>query len=185
MKNTPKLLTVGLALVFALAGCAGSSGTNPPGAGAAAGSANALSPNVPAIDGIAGEFNGTFNDSILGPGKIAFALSQIAGGQAGGSMKLKIGTIQKVSSAVALDATNTKKIGGTAVALFGKNPPCTLTIAAKFSRKTSMLTGSYAAFNNCVAGQKGTFSAKERCYYVVAKPVADRDLGPRAGPKPC
>lgn len=186
MKKTPKLLTVSLAFAFVLAGCAGSAGTSPSaGAGLGAGADAALAPNAPpAIDGIAGEFSGTFNDSVLGKGKIDFQLSQIVGGQAGGSMKLKIGTIQRVSSAVALDASSLKRITGNAVALFGKNPPCTLTISAKFDRKKYTLTGSYMAFNNCVAGQNGSFTAKEQCYYVVAKPTAN-GLRPRALPKAC
>ena len=186
MKKTPKLLTVSLTLAFALAGCAGSAGTNPPsGAGSGTGSDPALIANAPpAIDGIAGEFKGTVNDSVIGKGKAELQLSQVFSGQAGGSMKLTFGTIQKVSSAVALDASNTKKITGNAVALFGRNGPCTLTISAKFNRRTYTLDGTYKAFNNCLSGQTGTFSAKEQCYYVVAKPMAN-DARPRAVPKAC
>ena len=184
MKNTPKLLTVSVAFAFAfaLAACAGSSGTTPPGS-SSAGLAAAPAPQAPpAIDGIAGEFTGTVNDSVLGKGKAKFALSQLVGGQAGGSMTLTFGKLAKVSSAVALDAS-TKKIAGNAVALFGSNPPCTLTISAKFNRKAFTLTGSYKAFNNC-AGQTGTFSAREQCYYVVAKPIAE-GLRQQAVPKAC
>jgi hypothetical protein len=186
MKKTPKLLTVSLALTFALAGCAGSAGTSPSaGAGLGAGADAALAPNAPpAIDGIAGEFKGTVNDSVIGKGKAEFQLSQVFGGQAGGSMKLTFGKISKVSSAVALDASNTKSISGNAVALFGSNGPCTLTISAKFNRRTYTLNGTYKAFNNCLSGQTGTFSAKEQCYYVVAKPTAN-GLRPRVLPKAC
>ena len=184
MKKTPKLLTVGLVLAFALAGCAGSTGTNPPGSGAA--NEAVLTPNAPpAIDGVAGEFKGTVTDSVLGKGKAAFQLSQLVGGQGGGSMQLTFakGTT-KISSAVALDTSSMKKIDGNAVALLTGTPPCTLAILAKFDRATFTLTGSYKAFNNCAPGQKGTFSAKEQCYYVVAKPIAD-GVRPRAVPKSC
>jgi hypothetical protein len=186
MKKTPKLLTISLTLAFALAGCAGSAGTNPP---SAAGSGTASDPAFiahapPAIDGIAGEFKGTVTDSALGKGKTDLKLSQIVGGQAGGSMTLTFGKSTAVSSAVALDASSIKKIEGNAVALLGKLPPCTLSLKAKFDRKTFTLTGSYEAFNNCAPGQKGTFSAKEQCYYVVAKPMGE-DLRPHAVPKAC
>lgn len=186
MKQTPKLLTVSLAFAFALAGCASSTGTNPSSGAGAAGSLDpAFSADAPpAINGIAGEFKGTVNDSALGKGKTDFQLSQIVGGQAGGSMTLTFGKSTKVSSAVALDASSIKKISGNAVALLGSTPPCTLNLTAKFDRKTYTLTGSYKAFNNCAPGQKGSFSAKEQCYYVVAKPLAN-DLRPRAFPKAC
>lgn len=185
MKKTPKLLTVSLASAFVLAACAGSTGANPPAGNASAARAAAVAPDAPpTIDGVAGEFSGTVNDSVIGKGKANFKLSQIVGGQAGGSMQLKFGTIEKVSSAVALDASNPKSISGNAVALFGTSPPCTLTISAKFNRKTFTLTGSYKAFNNCLSGQSGTFSAKEQCYYVVAKPIAE-GLRPHAVPKAC
>lgn len=186
MKKTPKLLTVSLALAFALAGCAGSTGTNPSsGAGSSAGTDPAFVADAPpAIDGIAGEFKGTVKDSVVGKGKADFQLSQLVGGQAGGSMRFTFGGTTKISSAVALDASRMKKIDGTAVALIGNSPPCTLTVTAKFDRKTYTLTGSYKAFNNCEPGQNGTFSAKEQCYYVVAKVLAD-GLRPRAVPKAC
>lgn len=182
----PKLLTVSMAFAFVLAGCAGSSGTNLPGAGSsAAGAGGALAPNAPpAIDGIAGQFSGTVTDSALGKGKVDFALSQIVSGQAGGSMQLTFGKTTKVTSSVALDASRMTKIAGNAVALLGTMPPCTLTVAAKFNRKAFTLTGSYKAFNNCAPGQKGTFSAKEQCYYVIAKPIAV-DLRPSNVPKNC
>lgn len=185
MKKTPKLLTVSLAFAFVLAGCSGSTGTTPS-SGAGSGAVDAaLSPNAPpVIDGIAGEFKGTVNDSVIGKGKADFQLTQVFGGQAGGSMKLTFGKISKVSSAVALDASNPRKISGNAVALFGSNGPCTLTISAKFNRRTYTLNGSYKAFNNCLSGQTGTFSAKEQCYYVVAKPIGE-DLRSRAVPKAC
>jgi hypothetical protein len=99
-------------------------------------------------------------------------------------MRFTFGRVAKVSSVVALDASSLKKIDGTAVALIGKTPPCTLTVSAKFDRKSYTLTGSYKAFNNCAPGQKGTFSAKEQCYYVVAKAIGE-DLRSRAVPKAC
>ncbi|HKE36283.1 MAG TPA: hypothetical protein VKB39_02570 [Candidatus Baltobacteraceae bacterium] len=185
MKKTPKLLTISLAAAFALAACAGPPSANPPAGGAGAASAAAVAPDAPpAIDGVAGEYSGTVNDSVIGKGKADFKLSQIVGGQAGGSMQLKFGTIEKVVSAVALDASNLKSIAGNAVALSGSAPPCTLTISAKFNRKTYTLTGSYSAFNNCLSGQSGTFSAKEQCYYVVAKPIAE-GLRPHNVPRAC
>lgn len=185
MKYTPKLLTVSLAFAFTLAGCAGSAGTNP-NAGPGAANDAALAPNAPpGIDGVAGEFKGPVTDSVLGKGKADFQLSQVVGGQAGGSMQLTFGKgSTKVSSAVALDASSMKKIDGNAVALLTGTPPCTLAISAKFDRKTYTLNGTYKAFNNCAPGQKGTFSAKEQCYYIVAKPIAN-DLRPRTLPKNC
>jgi hypothetical protein len=185
MKKITRLLTVGLALAFALGGCAGSSATNPAGTGSGAGEAM-LAPNAPpGIDGVAGEFKGSVTDSVLGKGKADFQLSQVVGGQAGGSMQLTFGKgTTKVSSAVALDASSMKKIDGNAVALLTGTPPCTLAISAKFDRKTYTLNGSYKAFNNCAPGQKGSFSAKEQCYYVVAKPIGE-DLQPRTFPKSC
>ncbi|HZY98314.1 MAG TPA: hypothetical protein VFE36_01940 [Candidatus Baltobacteraceae bacterium] len=184
MKKTPKLLTVSLAFAFVMAGCVGTAGSNPF-ANASSAQEAAIAPNAPPkIDGIAGEYSGTVTDSVVGKGKADFKLSQIIGGQAGGSMQLKFGKIAKVVSAVALDASSMKNINGNAVALSGTAPPCTLTISAKFNRKTYTLTGSYKAFNNCLSGQSGTFSAKELCYYVVAKPIAD-DLRPRTVPKSC
>lgn len=186
MKKTPKLLMAGLVLVCSFAGCAGFGGTNPAGSSSGPTGEAALAPNAPpAIDGLAGEFKGTVADSVLGKGKADFQLSQIVGGQAGGSMQLAFGKgTTKVSSAVALDASSLKKIDGNAVALLANTPPCTLGITAKFDRKTYTLTGSYKAFNNCAPSQKGTFSAKEQCYYVVAKPIAD-GLRPHAVPKSC
>lgn len=186
MKNIPKLLTVSLGLAFALAGCGGSSATNPTaGAGSAVGANALLAPNAPpGIDGIAGEFKGTVNDSAVGKGKADFQFSQIVGGQAGGSMTLTFAKIGKVSSAVALDASNPRKIDGNAVVLYHGLPPCTLTISARFDRKTYTLNGRYKAFNNCTAGQKGAFTAKEQCYYVVAKPIGE-GLRPRVVPKAC
>ncbi len=186
MKKTPKLLTASLALAFALGGCAGSARTNPPaGSGSGYGTDAALAPDAPpAINGIAGEFKGTVSDSAFGKGKADLKLSQIVGGQAGGSMTLTFGKSTAASSAVALDASNIKKIDGTAVALLRRSPPCTLSLTARFDRKTYTLTGSYKAFNNCAPRQKGTFSAKEQCYYVVAKPIGE-DLRPRVLPKAC
>jgi hypothetical protein len=183
MKKTPKLLSVTLVLIFAISGCAGSAGTNPAGSGPSTEAVPA--PDAPpAIDGVAGEFKGIVTDSVLGKGKADFQLSEIVGGNAGGSMQLTFGKSTTISSAVALDASSNKDITGNAVALLTNTPPCTLLIAAKFDRKTYTLNGKYKAFNNCVPGQKGTFSAIERCYYVVAKPIAN-GLRPRTLPKSC
>jgi len=181
MKKT--LLSVSLALTFVIAGCAGSAGTNP--AGSVSSSEVVLAPDAPpALDGVAGEFKGSVTDSVLGKGKADFQLSEMVGGNAGGSMQLIFGKSTTISSAVALDASSRKDIAGNAVALLAGTPPCTLTITAKFDRKTYTLNGKYKAFNNCVPGQKGTFSAIERCYYVVAKPTAD-GMRPRTLPKSC
>jgi hypothetical protein len=183
MKNMPKLCGVALSFALLLSGCAASAGTNPPGAGSA-GSSAALAPNAPPkIDGIAGQFSGTVNDSALKKGKVTFAISQIVGGNAGGSMQLTFGKIV-ASSAVALDASSVNDITGNAVARITGQPPCTLTVKGKYDPKTLMLTGSYKAFNNCLAGQKGTFAAKQQCYYVVAKPIAAQTM-PRTIPKTC
>jgi hypothetical protein len=183
MKTAAKLSTAGFLFACALPACAGNTATNPVSSGGVTDAI--LSPNAPpAVDGVAGEFKGTVTDNVLGKGKAIFQLSQIVGGNAGGSMQLTFGKSATIASAVALDASSSKDIAGNAVALLANTPPCTLTITAKFDRKRYTLNGNYKAFNNCVAGQKGTFSAVERCYYVVAKPVANA-LRPRTLPKPC
>lgn len=185
MKNGPKTLSVSLVLLFSMFGCAGGAGTNPTGSGPGSTSDAVVSPNAaPAIDGIAGEFKGSVTDSVLGKGKADFQLSQIVGGNAGGSMQLTFGKSTTISSAVALDASSRRDITGNAVALLANTPPCTLSITAKFDRKSYTLNGKYKAFNNCLPGQKGSFSAVEQCYYVVAKPIAN-DLRPRTFPKTC
>jgi hypothetical protein len=92
---------------------------------------------------------------------------------------------EKASSYLALDATTAKNITGTAIAIIGGESPCTLTITAKYDLTTYTLTGSYKQFNNCVPGQKGTFSAKETCYYVVGKQGAIENVRPSTSPRVC
>jgi hypothetical protein len=184
MMERTNLASVIIACAFVLTGCAGMTGANPAAGGRVAAPNGAVAPHAPpAIDGIAGRFAGTVTDSVLGKGTAVFEVSQEIGGSAGGSMQLKFGTA-KVPTYVAFDASSTKDVTGTGIALIGGQAPCTLAIAGRFSPKTLMLTGTYKAFNNCFPGEKGTFAAKEACYYTVAKPTAF-DLRPRNVPKAC
>lgn len=131
---------------------------------------------------IAGQYQGTGNDSQYGKGQGAADLSQ-SGKAVGGALGFEYQP-QKVDGSVAL-IDKTGALAGTMTATIG-SVACSFTVAATYDDQKFTLDGTYTAKHGC-SGETGTFKLKERCYYIDGM----RTLNPRrarpavGGLKPC
>ncbi len=155
------MLAFGSIAALALSACAGAGGGSAQGA-AGSSALPALAAAVTATN-VAGQYKGALTDGAFGKGAATVNLSQ-RGRSAGGWIKVKFAsTTLDEAVAMTLDpAKNT--LAGTAIANVA-NSACTFSMASTYDPKTFLLTGRYKAVHGCT-GDAGTFTAKERCYYV-------------------
>ncbi len=178
-----KFALVAAAFAFGLAGCGGWGASNAGSSGAA---------TVPfAIDAtpsyqIAGMYDGRASDTTLGKGRLVLQLTSSANTGVnnpfpgyGGSLAGRFGS--KTLNGIVAVAGSTN-LTGNAVALVAS--PCSFTFQAHYDPRTHKLKGSYGATFRC-SGERGSFVAKQQCYYVTGL-VPGAIPRPNAGAiKPC
>jgi hypothetical protein len=156
-KNQTLSRVAGACLAVALAGCGSSGSGSGPSNAPVAPLALRSSAGVP----IAGMYAGTMVDSTLGRGTIVVQLTQ-SGTSTGGSIQQKFGSVN-VNSVLTMSVNGTNATG-TAVLLLSK--PCALQVNARFHPTKHFLAGRYKSTWGC-SGESGTFTATQKCYYVV------------------
>jgi hypothetical protein len=131
---------------------------------------------------IAGQYQGTGNDSTFGKGQGAADFSQ-SGKAVGGALGFDYQPQKVAGSAALIDKSGT--LAGTMTATIG-SAACSFTVAATYDDQKFTLDGTYTAKHGC-SGETGTFKLKERCYYVDgARTRNARRARPAAGGlKPC
>jgi hypothetical protein len=131
---------------------------------------------------IAGQYQGTGNDSQYGKGQGAADLSQ-SGKAVGGALGFEYQPQQVDGSVALIDKTGS--LAGTMTATIG-SAACTFTVAATYDDQHFTLDGTYTAKHGCT-GETGTFKLKERCYYIdgIRTRNARRARPAAGGLKPC
>lgn len=131
---------------------------------------------------IAGQYQGTGNDSQYGKGQGAADLSQ-SGKAVGGALGFDYQPQKVAGSAALIDKAGS--LAGTMSATIGSDT-CSFTVAATYNDQKFTLDGTYTAKHGC-SGETGTFKLKEQCYYVDGMPTHNaRRARPAAGGlKPC
>lgn len=125
---------------------------------------------------VAGEYAGSVNDGSVS-GHARGSISQF-GASAGGPIAFTLASKKRANAAaVTLDSDGSMR--GTMVATVAQ-VACTFKLSASYDDSKHVLSGSFRAVHEC-SGDSGTFSLKERCYYVLRADIR-RDIG---GLKPC
>jgi hypothetical protein len=167
-----------IALALALAACSSPGGTS-----AAPGGSTT---EVPAGSNIvafllAGQYNGTIQDSKHGNGKAVLQLTAVAE-NAGGSLKQTY-SATSVQGVVAFTLASTVAPNGSEVTL--GSSPCTFSVDAAFNATKHVISGTFKAVNRC-SGETGSFKLKQRCYYKMPPTVTgDGERPDTLGVKPC
>lgn len=169
-----RVLGIAGALTF-LTACS-STGTGTPAAASAA-QPSAVRPAAGKGYNVSGQYAGKFVDIAYGTGKATASYAQYQTA-VGGNLTIKYSN-STVNAAVVQTASGST-VDGTTVASSG-SLYCTFSTTGTFDAVTHVLSGSYKAVRGC-AGESGTFSLKQKCYYRGANGDAIR---PENGPRPC
>ncbi|MEO6834911.1 MAG: hypothetical protein ABI231_03275 [Candidatus Tumulicola sp.] len=151
MTQRKGILAAGLAVACALVLAACNAST----------SATTPATPTPALTNVAGQYNGSVQDSVFGNGRALGDFSQ-TGSAVGGRLQYAYGT-QTILNSVAMSLSRSNALGGTATATIG-SAACTFGISSTYDATTFKLSGNYSATNGC-SGESGTFALKEACYY--------------------
>jgi hypothetical protein len=153
--------------------CAGSGGGAPSAAlpvaaGVQAGS-DASTPNI------GGQYVGTSQDSFSGKGHVTGSFAQRKS-TAGGWLSFAYSNLTfRTSTVTAVSGTSVSSVSVATI----DNVACTFNVTGKYDSSKNQLTGSYKAVHGCT-GDHGTYTLKQKCYYVQAE-----DVRPEIGGKPC
>jgi|SRR5579883_708308 len=169
-----RVLGIAGALTFITA-CSGA-GAGVPGATSAA-QPSAMRPAAAKGYNVSGQYAGKFVDIAYGTGKAAASYAQYQTAL-GGNLTIKYSN-STVNAAVVQTASGST-VDGTTVASSG-SLYCTFSTTGTFDAATHVLSGTYKAVHGC-AGESGTFTLKQKCYY--RGPHGDA-IRPENGPRPC
>jgi hypothetical protein len=162
-----------LIVALVCAACAGSGGGAPNAAPpVAAGQqviADASTPNI------GGQYVGTSQDSFSGKGHVTGSFAQRKD-TAGGWLSFAYSNLAfRTSTVTAVSGTSVSSVSVATI----DNVACTFNVTGKYDSSTNQLTGRYKAVHGC-SGDHGTYTLKQKCYYVQAE-----DVRPEVGGKPC
>jgi hypothetical protein len=180
MKNASAQTALLAALAaLVLSACAGVGGAAASSAGSPAlASAAQLRAPAAAEAPLSGQYKGTVKDSVGGTGKATGSASQYQSAL-GGSLTIAFSKETVTDQfAFAVDETS---LHGTTIAA-SETSYCTYSDTASYNSKTNILSGSYKAVYGC-AGETGSFSLKQQCYYRGAP--NDSIIVPATGVHPC
>lgn len=121
---------------------------------------------------VAGEYAGTVNDATLGNGRGRASISQF-GSSTGGPIAYTFASAKRANSAAGTLGGD-GSLRGTMVATVA-SVACTFKFSGSYDNSTHVLSGSYRAVHAC-SGDSGTFTLKEKCYYVL-----HADIRPNVG----
>jgi hypothetical protein len=174
MDHFSKRALFGIVIVaLVCAGCAGSgggaaNGAPPVAAGARFGD-DASTPNI------GGQYVGTSQDSLSGKGHVTGSFAQRKN-TAGGWLSFAYSNLAfRTSTVTAVSGTSVSSVSVATI----DNVACTFDVTGKYDASTNRLTGSYKAVHGCT-GDHGTYTLKQKCYYVQAE-----DVRPEVGGRPC
>jgi hypothetical protein len=142
----------------------------------------------PPFTNVAGQYNGTVHDRMLGDGAALGDFSQ-TGSSVGGRLEFTFGS-QTIVNSVAMVLSRSNALSGTGIATIG-SAACTFAITSSYDATNFKLAGNYSATHGC-SGQSGSFTMTEACFYHQSLP-SPRDAArrrtatdqPNSGLHPC